>query len=254
MTALLQVEKLRKSFGGLAVTQDVSITMAAGERIALIGPNGAGKTTFVDLVTGHLRPDSGRLLLCGVDATNLSPTERVKLRLGRSFQVTRLFPSMTAREHLGLAVMQRCGTAGRMYGHYQDNSQVTEEIDQLLGLLGLNLVADQKVAAIAYGQQRLLEIALALALKPKVLLLDEPAAGVPQNDTQRISAALAALPSDLAVMMIDHDMDLVFRFATRVVVLAAGAIIFDGSPAEVTKDQRVRVAYLGSYAHDHNGS
>jgi branched-chain amino acid transport system ATP-binding protein len=254
MTALLHVEKLRKSFGGLAVTQDVSITIAAGERVALIGPNGAGKTTFVNLVTGHLRPDGGSVLLGGVDATAFEPTRRVRLGLSRSFQVTRLFPSMTPREHLGLAVMQRRGIAGRMFGDYLANSQVTAEIDELLGLLALEAVADRKLAEIAYGLQRLLEIALALALKPKVLLLDEPAAGVPQSDTPRIDAALTSLSPELAVLMIDHDMDLVFRFATRVVVLAAGAVIFDGSPSEVTGNQRVREAYLGTYADDRSAA
>jgi branched-chain amino acid transport system ATP-binding protein len=249
MSAVFQVEKLRKSFGGLAVTQDVSISMAPGDRVALIGPNGAGKTTFVNLVTGHLQPDSGKVVLGGADVTSVGPTTRVQQGLVRSFQVTRLFSDMTPEEHVALAVLQRTGRSGRSFGNFHAMPEIMAETNELLRTLGLEHIAQRKVSEIAYGQQRLLEIALALALKPKVLLLDEPAAGVPQSDTPRIEAALAGLPADLAVLMIEHDMDLVFRFAKRVVVLAAGAIIFDGSPEDVTKDARVREAYLGNYAN-----
>lgn len=249
MSAVFQVEKLKKSFGGLAVTQDVSISMAPGDRVALIGPNGAGKTTFVNLVTGHLQPDSGKVLLGGIDVTSVGPTSRVRQGLVRSFQVTRLFSDMTPEEHVALAVLQRTGRSGRIFGNFHAMPDIMAETNDLLHALGLDHIAQRKVSEIAYGQQRLLEIALALALKPKVLLLDEPAAGVPQSDTPRIEAALASLPADLAVLMIEHDMDLVFRFAKRVVVLAAGAIIFDGSPEDVTKDARVREAYLGNYAN-----
>ncbi|WP_454818103.1 ABC transporter ATP-binding protein [Labrys neptuniae] len=250
MSAVFQTLDLKKSFGGLVVTQGLSISLNAGDRVALIGPNGAGKTTFVNLVTGHLEPDSGRVVLAGRDVTGLGPTERVRQGLVRSFQVTRLFPNMTPQEHLALAVLQRTGRTGRLFGHYRAKPDVMAEVAALLATLGLAAIATRPVAEIAYGQQRLLEIALALALKPKVLLLDEPAAGVPQSDTPRIEEALAGLPSDLAVLMIEHDMDLVFRFARRVIVLAAGAIIFDGSPEDVTKDARVRQAYLGNYAHE----
>ncbi len=249
MNAVFQVEKLQKSFGGLAVTQDVSISMQPGDRVALIGPNGAGKTTFVNLVTGHLKPDAGKVVLGGEDVTSHGPTSRVRQGLVRSFQVTRLFSEMTPEEHIALAIVQRTGRSGRVVGNFQAMPDVMQEAEALLATLGLDNIATRKVSEIAYGQQRLLEIALALALKPKVLLLDEPAAGVPQSDTPRIEAALAGLPSDLAVLMIEHDMDLVFRFAKRVIVLAAGAIIFDGSPQDVTKDARVREAYLGNYAN-----
>jgi branched-chain amino acid transport system ATP-binding protein len=248
VSAVFEVERLTKSFGGLAVTQGVSIAMQAGDRVALIGPNGAGKTTFVNLVTGQLKPDSGKILLAGEEVTSVGPTERVRRGLVRSFQVTRLFAEMTPQEHVGLAILQRDGRSGRLFGHFETMPEVMEEIRALLATLGLEGVAARKVAEIAYGQQRLLEIALALALKPRVLLLDEPAAGVPQSDTPRIEAALAGLPADLAVLMIEHDMDLVFRFARRVVVLAGGAVIFDGPPQSVTKDARVREAYLGNYA------
>jgi branched-chain amino acid transport system ATP-binding protein len=248
VTPLLEVTGLRKSFGGLAVTNDVSLSLAPGDRLALIGPNGAGKTTFVNLVTGTLKPSAGSVRLSGRDVTGLNAMKRVRHGLVRSFQVTRLFSDMTPEEHVALAVLQRGGKAGRMTGDYRKMPVVMEEVRDILNLLNLWDLADLKVREIAYGQQRLLELALALALRPKVLLLDEPAAGVPQSETHRIEQALAKLPPDLAVLMIEHDMDLVFRFATRVMVLAAGTVIFNGSPRDVTQDARVREAYLGSYA------
>jgi branched-chain amino acid transport system ATP-binding protein len=249
MSAVFEVVNLKKSFGGLAVTNNVSISMAPGDRVALIGPNGAGKTTFVNLVTGNLAPDSGEVRLGGETVTKVDAAGRVKGGLVRSFQVTRLFQDMTPAEHVALAVLQRNGRSGRMFGNFLSMPDVMAEATSLLDTLGLSALMHRKVSEIAYGQQRLLEIAVAMALKPKVLLFDEPAAGVPQSDTGRIEQALADLPADLAVLMIEHDMDLVFRFAKRVIVLAAGAIIFDGSPADVTKDARVREAYLGSYAN-----
>jgi branched-chain amino acid transport system ATP-binding protein len=252
MSAVFEVAKLKKSFGGLAVTNDVSISMQPGDRVALIGPNGAGKTTFVNLVTGNLAPDSGDVRLDGETVTRVDAAGRVKRGLVRSFQVTRLFQDMTPAEHVALAILQRDGRTGRMFGNFLSMPDVMDEVTGMLNTLGLQSLMHRNVNEIAYGQQRLLEIAVAMALKPKVLLLDEPAAGVPQSDTGRIEQALADLPADLAVLMIEHDMDLVFRFAKRVIVLAAGAIIFDGSPADVTKDARVREAYLGSYANASN--
>jgi branched-chain amino acid transport system ATP-binding protein len=249
MNAVFEVANLKKSFGGLAVTNDVSLSMAPGDRVALIGPNGAGKTTFVNLVTGNLQPDSGDVRLAGETVTKVGANGRVKRGLVRSFQVTRLFLEMTSAEHVALAILQRQGRTGRMFGNFLAMPDVMDEVSELLSTLGIAHLMHRKVNEIAYGQQRLLEIAIAMALRPKVLLLDEPAAGVPQSDTGRIEQALADLPADLAVLMIEHDMDLVFRFARRVVVLAAGTIIFDGSPADVTKDARVREAYLGSYAN-----
>ncbi len=247
MSQLFRVEGLEKSFGGLAVTRNVSLAMAPGDRVALIGPNGAGKTTFVNLVTGHLMPSSGRVVLAGEDVTALGPTARVRRGLVRSFQVTRLFAELTPEEHLALAILQRHGRTGRMFGSHRAMPEVMAEADDLLKSFGLAGMATRKVAGIGYGQQRLLEVALALALRPRVLLLDEPAAGVAHAEIGRIEQALARLPDDLAVLMIDHDMDLVFRFARRVVVLAAGAIIFDGLPRDAAADPAVRAAYLGSY-------
>ncbi|SBW15694.1 branched-chain amino acid ABC transporter ATP-binding protein [Brucella sp. 10RB9215] len=248
MSTVFEVSKLRKNFGGLAVTNDVSLSMTKGDRVALIGPNGAGKTTFVNLVTGNLAATSGTVTLGGENVSKLNAMQRVRRGLVRSFQVTRLFFDMTPEEHVALAILQREGKTGRILGNYRKMPQVMDETRDILHMLGLLPLAQLRVSEIAYGQQRLLEIALALALRPKVLLLDEPAAGVPQSDTGRIEEALDRLPPDLAVLMIEHDMDLVFRFAKRVVVLAAGTVIFDGLPQAVVQDARVREAYLGSYA------
>ncbi|MCG7391752.1 ABC transporter ATP-binding protein [Microvirga sp. ACRRW] len=249
MSDLFRVENLSKSFGGLAVSRNISLSMAEGERLALIGPNGAGKTTFVNLVTGQIKPSAGRVVLNGEDVTQLGAVRRVRKGLVRTFQVTRLFSELTPEEHVTLTVLQREGKASRILSRFRGNSAVADEVHDILATLGLLEVARRKVGQIAYGQQRLLEIAIALALKPKVLLLDEPAAGVPSADTPRIEQALERLPPSLAVLMIEHDMDLVFRFAKRVVVLAAGGIIFEGLPSEVAADPKVREAYLGNYAN-----
>ncbi|WP_210485815.1 ABC transporter ATP-binding protein [Microvirga antarctica] len=248
MSDVFKVEALSKAFGGLTVSRNISLAMKAGARVALIGPNGAGKTTFVNLVIGQLRADTGRILIGEQDVTRLGVVPRVRQGLVRTFQVTRLFSDMTPEEHLILTVLQREGRASRILGGFRSDSTVTGEVEGLLAALGLLEVARRKVGEIAYGQQRLLEIAIALALKPKVLLLDEPAAGVPQSETPRIERALERLPPSLAVLMIEHDMDLVFRFAKHVVVLAAGEIIFEGLPSEVAANAKVREAYLGSYA------
>ena len=249
MSDLFRVEGLSKSFGGLVVSRNISLGLPEGERLALIGPNGAGKTTFVNLVTGQLRPGAGRVVLNGEDVTSLSAVQRVRKGLVRTFQVTRLFSDLTPEEHVTLTILQRQGKASRIFARFHGDSEVSGEAEGILAALGLLDVARRKVREIAYGQQRLLEIAIALALRPKVLLLDEPAAGVPSSDTPRIEQALERLPPSLAVLMIEHDMDLVFRFAKRVVVLAAGEIIFEGPPSDVAANTKVREAYLGNYAH-----
>jgi len=249
MSELFRVEGLTKSFGGLAVSRNISLAMQEGDRLALIGPNGAGKTTFVNLVTGQLQPSAGRVVLNGEDVTRLGAVQRVRRGLVRTFQVTRLFSDMTPEEHVTLTVLQREGRATRILSRFHGNSEVAGEVEAILSTLGLLDVARRRVREIAYGQQRLLEIGIALALRPKVLLLDEPAAGVPSSETPRIEHALERLPKTLAVLMIEHDMDLVFRFARRVAVLAAGEIIFQGLPSEVAANEKVREAYLGNYAH-----
>ena len=221
----------KKPSAALPVTNDVSLSMAPGDRVALIGPNGAGKTTFVNLVTGNLSPDSGEVRLGGEMVTKIDAIGRGQTRPGPLLSGDAALPGHDAGRTCGTC--RSCSAmeeTGHMFGNFLRMPEVMAEVDDLLGKLGLAFLMHRKVSEIAYGQQRLLEIAVALALKPKVLLLDEPAAGVPQSDTGRIEQALADLPADLAVLMIEHDMDLVFRFAKRVIVLAAGTIIFDGPP------------------------
>ncbi|MBP2296468.1 ABC transporter ATP-binding protein [Azospirillum rugosum] len=248
-TALLEVEGLSKNFGGLQVSSDITLDLKAGDRCALIGPNGAGKTTFVNLVTGVLAPTAGTIRLEGQDVTTLSAEARVRRGLIRSFQVARLFRSMTVREHLELAVLERERKTFRLFASVRRMPGLADEVAGLLDAMGLTAAADTPVGTLAYGQQRLLEIALALALKPKVLILDEPAAGVPHSESHRILDALDRLPADLAVLMIEHDMDLVFRFARRIIVLAQGRLLCSGTAQEIAADPRVRDVYLGSRAH-----
>lgn len=254
MSPRLEIANLAKRFGGLTVTDGVSLSLESGARTALIGPNGAGKTTLINLVTGQLRPDAGRVMLDGRDVTAARTVARVRAGLVRSFQVTRLFSDLTPRDHLGLAILQREGRGGRIFGHPERDGTVAAEIDALLEQLRLAEIGRRRVAEIAYGQQRLVELAVALALRPRVLLLDEPAAGVPQGETRLIEEALDALPPDLSVLMIDHDMDLVFRWAREVVVLAAGRVIFSGAASAVASDRGVRESYLGSYADARAGA
>lgn len=249
MTNLLTVEGLTHSFGGLVVASEISLSLAPGDRVGLIGPNGAGKTTLVNLITGALTPTNGRVELVGNDITRLSTEARARLGLVRAFQISRLFRQMTAREHMALTILLRDGKATRTLANPWAIDNVAAEAGGILDELGLIDVADECVAQIAYGQQRLLELAIAVALRPKVLMLDEPAAGVAHGETPRIIQALERLPQNIAVLMIEHDIDLVFRFATRIIVLAAGRIICEGTPAVVANDPRVREVYLGSYAH-----
>ncbi|RJF79457.1 ABC transporter ATP-binding protein [Azospirillum cavernae] len=251
MTILLEVQGLSKNFGGLQVSSDISMSLKAGDRCALIGPNGAGKTTFVNLVTGVLPPTAGAIRLDGRDVTKLSAADRVRRGLIRSFQVARLFKSMTVREHMELAVLQRDRRTFRLFASVAKTAGLADEVAECLGLMGLGAAAETPVGSLAYGQQRLLEIALALAMRPKVLILDEPAAGVPHSESQRILDAIDRLPKDLAVLMIEHDMDLVSRFASSIVVLAQGKLLCSGATRDVMADPRVREVYLGSRANAH---
>lgn len=248
MTNLLELHHVSKSFGGLHVNRDVSFNLASGDRVALIGPNGAGKTTLVNVISGDLPPSSGRIVFDGEDITRLPVARRARRGLVRTFQITRLFTSLTAAENVALAIMQRKRMTHRFFSVAANAPDVRSERQDLLRSLGIDHLADLPVSKLAYGQQRLLEMAMGLALNPKVLLLDEPAAGVPHDEAPKILDAIDRLPQDIAVLMIEHDMDLVFRFATRVLVLAGGSLIFAGTPAAVAADEEVRRAYLGSYA------
>jgi branched-chain amino acid transport system ATP-binding protein len=248
VTNRLELHSVSRAFGGFSVNKDVSFDLASGDRVALIGPNGAGKTTLLNVITGNLAPTAGRILFGGEDITRLPVADRVRRGLVRTFQITRLFASLTAAENVALAVMQRSGMTRRFFEAADDVLVVRSEVAEILRTLGIDHLAGLVVSKLAYGQQRLLEIAIGLALRPKVLLLDEPAAGVPHEEVPRILGAIDGLPPDIAVLMIEHDMDLVFRFARRVLVLANGRLIFEGTPATVIADEEVRRAYLGSYA------
>jgi len=246
----LATEGLNKAFGAFQVTRDVSFSLPVGARHALIGPNGAGKTTFINLLTGVLRPSSGVVRLAGSDITHLPVHKRVKRGLARTFQINTLFPDLTPLEATTLAVLERRGQAGLWHRSLRRCGDAAEEAHALLTRLNLAAEATRTTRHLAYGKQRLLEIALALAAEPKVLLLDEPAAGVPARDSAELFEVIAALPADIAILFIEHDMDLVFRFAHRITVLVAGAVLCDGTPAEIAEDPRVREVYLGSADHD----
>ena len=246
MTALLETRSLDKRFGGLHVTRDVSLQLNAGERLALIGPNGAGKTTFVNLVSGVLAPSSGQVMLAGIDVTQRSQAQRVRAGLARTFQITTLAPHLPVQRQVELALFEREGLTGRAWRSIDAYPVLAAEAHALLGGFGLAAHAGLATESLAYGEQRLVEMALAIALRPRVLLLDEPMAGVPQAEGARLLAALTVLPGDLAVLIIEHDMDLVFRFASRIVVLAEGAVLADGTPDQIRRDPLVRAAYLGT--------
>jgi len=250
MSALaLATHNLDKSFGSLVVAKAIEINLPAGERYALIGPNGAGKTTLINLITGLLQPDGGQIMLGGDDITRLAPHERVKRGLVRTFQINTLFPQLTALEAVTLAVCERRGEAADWWRNLPSYRDTIEEAYSILASLRLGDDCERPTHELAYGQQRLLEIALALATKPKVLLLDEPAAGVPQEESGELFEAIANLSQEISVLFIEHDMNIVFRFATRILVMVSGAILVEGTPAEIAADQRVREVYLGSAHH-----
>jgi ABC-type branched-subunit amino acid transport system ATPase component len=245
----LAAELLTKRFGALTVADGVTFELPVGARHALIGPNGAGKTTLVNLLTGTLAPSAGRISLGGEDVTALPPSRRVKRGLARTFQINQLFPDLTAVEAVALAVCERLGIAGNWRRRLPACGEALDEGVSLLRTVGLESHCHRRTRELAYGQQRLLEIALALATRPRVLLLDEPAAGVPKAESAAIFEAIAARRSDIAVLFIEHDMHLVFRFASRILVMAGGRLIAAGDPDAIARDERVRQVYLGRRAH-----
>jgi branched-chain amino acid transport system ATP-binding protein len=247
-TAALSTIGLEKRFGSLVVAGDISLTIPHGVRYALIGPNGAGKTTLINLITGMLRPDAGKIFLGDAEITAYKPDTRVKKGLVRTFQINALFPQLTALEAVTLAVCERQGMAGIWWKPLSAYPDAAAEGYAILQTLGLASDSDRPTRELAYGQQRLLEIALALATRPKMLLLDEPAAGVPHDESAALFAAIAGLSKDITVLFIEHDMDLVFRFASRIIVMVGGRILVEGTPQEIAGDARVREVYLGGKA------
>ncbi len=246
---VLRTEGLNKSFGALRVARDITLSLPKGARHALIGPNGAGKTTLINLMTGQRRPDSGRILRGDQDVTRARVAARVRAGLTRTFQINTLFPDLTPIEAVTLAIVEREGLAGQFWRSLTAHDAAIDEAQAILNQLLLGDVATRETRTLAYGQQRLLEIALALATRPKVLLLDEPAAGVPKDESAALFSVISALPADISVLFIEHDMDIVFSFATRIIVMVSGGILMEAEPETVKKDERVREVYLGHGAH-----
>ena len=243
--AVLSAQGLVMRFGGIAATNNVSLNLRRGARHALIGPNGAGKTTLVNLLTGVLQPTEGRILLEGEDITRLAPHQRVKRGMVRTFQINQLFDSLSPLETLALTVSQQAGLGAKWWQPLGRNRAVTERCEQLLEQFHLTGVMDQPTRVLAYGKRRLLEIAVALACEPRVLLLDEPVAGVPAGEREELLQTVAALPADVSVLLIEHDMDLVFSFATTMTVLVNGMLLTEGTPEQIAADPQVKAVYLG---------
>jgi branched-chain amino acid transport system ATP-binding protein len=241
----MEVVNLSKQFGALEVTRNVSLSFGKGERTALIGPNGAGKTTLVNLITGAIPASSGEILLGGNVITGLPEFERARRGLVRTFQITKLIRPLTAEDNIRIAVQHCLGLQTKATNSSRHHDDVDGRVARILSEVQLEDRAKVVVSRLAYGEQRLVELALALALEPKVLLLDEPAAGVPQSEAHIIMKAIEALPNDLAVIFIEHDMDLVFRFAKRIVVLVNGAVLADGDPAAIAANEEVKQIYFG---------
>jgi branched-chain amino acid transport system ATP-binding protein len=244
----LETRRLGKSFGALTVAHAIDFSLQPGARHALIGPNGAGKTSFINLVTGALAPSTGHILLDGADMTTLSQAARVRRGLVRTFQINQLFRGLSVLENVTLAVCERRGFGSNLWRPVGHHRAAIEEAYALLEQMGLAEEALRPVATLAYGRQRLTEIVIALGLAPKVLLLDEPAAGVPSGESRLIVEAIERLPSEIALLIIEHDMDLVFRLARRISVLVQGRMLVEGLPAEIIADPRVRQVYLGERA------
>ncbi|MES2990045.1 MAG: ABC transporter ATP-binding protein [Pseudomonadota bacterium] len=242
---VLETRGLLKRFGGITPTNDVSIRVEKGARRALIGPNGAGKTTLINLLTGVLEPTAGSIWLDGVDITRLAPHQRVHRGIVRTFQINQLFNALTPLQSLALSVSAQLGIGGQWWCRLGADPRVAPVCDTLLRQFRLDDVADQQVQHLAYGKRRLLEIATALAGRPRVLLLDEPVAGVPEGERQEIFEIIDALPAEVSVLLIEHDMDLVFNFAQSVTVLVNGAVFAEGDVQTISNDPRVKAVYLG---------
>ena len=241
----LETRALSRHFGALVAVNGIDFKLAAGARHALIGPNGAGKTTFINLLTGLLPATHGQVLLGGKDITAKAQAARVKLGIARTFQINRLFRGLSVLENVYISVAERMGAASSMFYPAGKRSDVIEEAMYLLGVLKLADVAQRRVSELPYGRQRLVELAIAMGLRPEVLLLDEPAAGVPSAESHIILDAIERLPEQIAVLIIEHDMEVVFRFAKRVTVMVSGAVFAEGTLKEIEANPQVRAVYLG---------
>ena len=241
----LEVIGLHKNFGALEVAHNIDFTLKRGARHALIGPNGAGKTTFINLITGVLAPSSGQIILNGQDITGLGEAERSRCGLARTFQINQLFRGLTVLENVVLAIAERQGIASSMFRPLSSYSEVTDEAMDLLGNFELDEDALRRIDELPYGRQRLVEIVIALGQRPSVLLLDEPAAGIPSSESKHILDAASALSSDITVLIIEHDMEIVFSVADYITVLVSGAVLTEGEPEVIAADERVRAVYLG---------
>lgn len=242
---VLSAQGLVMQFGGITATNNVSLDLQQGARHALIGPNGAGKTTLINLLTGVLQPTAGRIELQGQDITHLAPHERVQRGMVRTFQINQLFDSLTPLETLALTVSRQKGHSRQWWRALGASKDVANRCEQLLAQFHLTEVMNQPTRELAYGKRRLLEIAIALACEPRVLLLDEPVAGVPAGEREELLRTVAALPEDVSVLLIEHDMDLVFSFAKRMTVLVNGTVLTEGDPATIANDPQVKAVYLG---------
>jgi branched-chain amino acid transport system ATP-binding protein len=242
---VLSCDGLVKRFGGITATDQVSLLIPRGARHALIGPNGAGKTTLINLLTGVLAPTEGRIHLLGEDISHMAPHQRVRRGLVRTFQINQLFEGLTPLQTLAMTVSQHLGQGGHWWPALGHSADVTQRCEQLLAQFHLTEVMNKHTRELAYGKRRLLEMAIALACEPRVLLLDEPVAGVPAGERDELLQTVAALPPDVSVVLIEHDMDLVFSFARSMTVLVQGAVLTQGTPAEIAADPRVREVYLG---------
>jgi branched-chain amino acid transport system ATP-binding protein len=242
---VLSAQGLVKRFGGITATGNVNLDLRRGARHALIGPNGAGKTTLINLLTGVLEPTEGRIVLEGRDITQLAPHLRARRGMVRTFQINQLFDTLTPLETLALTVSQQVGLGAKWWQPLGQRQQVTERCAQLLEQFHLTEVMNQQTKVLAYGKRRLLEIAIALACEPRVLLLDEPVAGVPAGEREELLQTVAALPADVSVLLIEHDMDLVFSFATSMTVLVNGTVLISGDPQTIANDSQVKAVYLG---------
>tara|TARA_B100000949_G_scaffold61027_1_gene53983 strand:- start:427 stop:1182 length:756 start_codon:yes stop_codon:yes gene_type:complete len=247
---VLEVIGLCKNFGALEVAHNIDFTLQRGARHALIGPNGAGKTTFINLITGVLAPSGGQILLNGQDITGLGQAERSRRGIARTFQINQLFRGLTVLENVALAIAERQGIASSMFRPLSFYSEITDEAMELLGNFELSEDALRRIDELPYGRQRLVEIVIALGQRPSILLLDEPAAGIPSSESQHILDAASALASDITVLIIEHDMEIVFSVADYITVLVSGAVLIEGEPEVIAADERVRAVYLGEANRD----